>query len=355
MQEFLCTFSGWVSIAAISAVLLTSVVLWRGGSIEKIKLPHLFEVKLHNPIAFQGSRFWLLPGCLALFALFGLIVLSLTAQCEKSPTKLNELALRWLEEQLGHTYWDGGDAWGTVAFKGNGREARYTNAPGRAGGSIEILGGDFGASGYILFNGVWDQVDGKRGELELVVSSYGNAVEVRWGGETEIINQWVRVHSSDFLPNLDTVPPNRLVVLAAWPDNGLAADRVVAIERGLDDVPYHFLVTENGVVEGRPVNRASAMVRGMNVLSLSVAVTCANWTPRHEETCELSQGTQIALERLLAKVVVDRQIPLDRIIDRAQFPERLGIGRPGQYVPLPTDEMERIFDVVAKIKELSSI
>ncbi|MCZ0963498.1 hypothetical protein [Paracoccus benzoatiresistens] len=68
----------------------------------------------------------------------------------------------------------------------------YTNAPGRAGGSIKILRGGEDGSGYILFSGVWKQDDGKEGELDLVVSAYANAAEVHWGPDKTITNEWTK-------------------------------------------------------------------------------------------------------------------------------------------------------------------
>ena len=66
-MSFLCEISGWGSLSALSVALLVSIILWRGGSIDKIKIPYLFEVTLQRPVIFEGSVLWLLPGGTALF------------------------------------------------------------------------------------------------------------------------------------------------------------------------------------------------------------------------------------------------------------------------------------------------
>lgn len=113
---------------------------------------------------------------------------------------LNELALQWLEENFGETVWDGGKQWGEVVFKDSGRKARYSNAPGRSEGSIEILGGDFSGTGFIIFSGIWTQDDGRDGVFELV-AGYGDDALVRWGPDKSISNDWVKMNNE--LPSVD--------------------------------------------------------------------------------------------------------------------------------------------------------
>ncbi len=114
---------------------------------------------------------------------------------QQSPiiNQLDELALRWLEDHFGGTTWEGGHSWGEVIFDASGREARYTNAPGRVGGSIELLRREAGGSGYVMFNGVWIQEDGKKGDLNLLVAGYANEAQVRWGPELSISDDWRKV------------------------------------------------------------------------------------------------------------------------------------------------------------------
>lgn len=122
-----------------------------------------------------------------------------SSNVEDSESDLNELALRWLEDELGQSVWDGGQEWGEVVFQPSGREARYSNAPNRSGGAIEIQGGNFAGSGFLLFTGTWSQDDGREGEFEFV-AGYGNEAQVRWGPDNSIISEWIRL-GSEIMPS----------------------------------------------------------------------------------------------------------------------------------------------------------
>ncbi|WP_299632498.1 hypothetical protein [uncultured Roseobacter sp.] len=130
----------------------------------------------------------------------------------KSADTLNELALRWLEEELGRTSWNGGEQWGEVVFEDSGRAARYSNAPGRSKGSIRIIGGDFSGSGFIVFSGAWFQDDGREGELELI-PGYENEIQVRWGPENKIFSEWVKLNLEGPLTDDPELPVLRWAAL----------------------------------------------------------------------------------------------------------------------------------------------
>lgn len=175
------------TVATIFVLVSLSLLLapWFGGlELGPVKVPNVSGrservLKYGTPVLF-------------LIAIGGFYPAWLPAEQERRSVEIPEIALRWLEFAFGQSAWDGGDAWGTITFDKTGRTARYTNAPGRVGGGIELLSGGTGGSGYVLFSGVWRQDDGKKGELDLIVSDYGDEFEVHWGPEKNIINKWTK-------------------------------------------------------------------------------------------------------------------------------------------------------------------
>jgi hypothetical protein len=82
---------------------------------------------------------------------------------------------------------------------------------------------------------------------------------------------------------------------ALSPDIGCEAIRKLHIQRGFDDIGYHFVIEENGkVCKGRDINKQGAHVKGDNVESIGICV-CGNF----EET--YPKVTQIKALALLIK------------------------------------------------------
>jgi N-acetylmuramoyl-L-alanine amidase len=64
---------------------------------------------------------------------------------------------------------------------------------------------------------------------------------------------------------------------ALSPDVGLEAIRKLHIQRGFDDVGYHFVIEENGEIrKGRNINTQGAHVKGDNIESIGICI-CGNF------------------------------------------------------------------------------
>lgn len=177
--------------AVASALVLISISLalapWFGGvELGPLKVPRL-EGRTSRVVRIFAPL-------ILLVAIAGFYPLWPEARTQANGGAFSELELRWLEETLGASTWTEADTWGTVVFDKSGRAARYSNVPGRSPGGIELRDAEPG-SGFILFRGDWRQDDGKTGELELLISGYGDKVAVMWGPRMSIVSELTKVNS----------------------------------------------------------------------------------------------------------------------------------------------------------------
>lgn len=171
------------AVAGAFALVSLSLVLapWFGGlELGPLKVPKL-PPHTRRKLVFSSPILFI--------AMLGGFFPVWSAEPSKSTDKLTEIELRWLEDNLSETTWNSDESWGTVSFGSSGRSATYTNQDGRPAGSMSVLDGSVGGSGFILFSGEWKQDDGKTGEFDLVFSLYGGKAELRWGPEKSISNK----------------------------------------------------------------------------------------------------------------------------------------------------------------------
>ena len=109
------------------------------------------------------------------------------------PYPLSELEARGIQELLGGTRWDGGANWGAVTFDESGRNASFTNRPGRSPGRLLVQGAPPGTIPILV--GEWQQPDGQAGRVMLVIpaTSDGDRLGVRWGPSFATESEWKRV------------------------------------------------------------------------------------------------------------------------------------------------------------------
>ncbi|MFA5032376.1 MAG: peptidoglycan recognition family protein [bacterium] len=74
---------------------------------------------------------------------------------------------------------------------------------------------------------------------------------------------------------------------ALSPDTGLEAIRELHIQRGFDDVGYHFVIEKNGDIrKGRDINTQGAHVKGDNTESIGICV-CGNFEETYPTTIQI--------------------------------------------------------------------
>jgi hypothetical protein len=76
--DLICKISPLIGASVLLAMGLVTVVVWRGGTIDSVKIPGLFDVKLSEPIVFTGNRFMLYVAVPAFIGALGLGTLQVT-------------------------------------------------------------------------------------------------------------------------------------------------------------------------------------------------------------------------------------------------------------------------------------
>ncbi len=64
--DWICRLSPAIGASALVVIALITLVAWRGGTIDKIKIPGLFDVTLQQPIVFSGRRYMPVIAAIAL-------------------------------------------------------------------------------------------------------------------------------------------------------------------------------------------------------------------------------------------------------------------------------------------------
>jgi hypothetical protein len=72
LLDLLCQFSPGIGASVLAALAMIALVTWRGGTVDKIKIPGVFDVALNKPIVFTGSRFFLVVSILAILGAIAL-------------------------------------------------------------------------------------------------------------------------------------------------------------------------------------------------------------------------------------------------------------------------------------------
>lgn len=93
---------------------------------------------------------------------------------------------------------------------------------------------------------------------------------------------------------------------ALSPDVGFEAIRELHIQRGFDDIGYHFVIEKNGEIrKGRDINTQGAHVKGDNTESIGICI-CGNF----EEICpnKIQIKTLILLLNKLFRKIGELQI-----------------------------------------------
>jgi len=104
MLGLICQMSPSIGASALAALALISIVLWRGGTIEKISIPTLFEVKLEKPVHFTGNRLMLYLAVVAFVAAIGLMGLQAAHKCERCDRLPRETAWIYVGEAHGGVF-----------------------------------------------------------------------------------------------------------------------------------------------------------------------------------------------------------------------------------------------------------
>jgi hypothetical protein len=81
ISDLICRFSPAIGAFVLLVLALFALVVWRGGAIESIRIPRLFERKLPRPIVLPGSRAMLGVAAVAVIAASGLGALQVTHTC----------------------------------------------------------------------------------------------------------------------------------------------------------------------------------------------------------------------------------------------------------------------------------
>jgi hypothetical protein len=79
--DLICRFSPTLGALALLLLALLAIVVSRGGTIETIKIPRLFERALPRPIVLPGSRTLRYVAAVAMVAALGLATLQVTHAC----------------------------------------------------------------------------------------------------------------------------------------------------------------------------------------------------------------------------------------------------------------------------------
>jgi hypothetical protein len=81
ISDWICRFSPAIGALVLLVLALLALVVWRGGAVETVKIPRLFEKKLPRPIVLPGSRAMLYVAAVAIVAALGLSALQVTHAC----------------------------------------------------------------------------------------------------------------------------------------------------------------------------------------------------------------------------------------------------------------------------------
>src|SRR5437868_8627684 len=98
MLDLICQISPSIGASALAALALISIVLWRGGTVDKISIPALFEVKLEKAIHFTGKKLMLYLAGVACVAAVTLAALQASHQCERCDGLPGETAWIYIGE-----------------------------------------------------------------------------------------------------------------------------------------------------------------------------------------------------------------------------------------------------------------
>jgi hypothetical protein len=83
MIDLVCRFSPAIGAGVLLVLTLFALVVWRGGAIEAVRIPRLFERKLPRPIVLPGSRSMFYVAVVAVVAAIGLTALQLGHACAR--------------------------------------------------------------------------------------------------------------------------------------------------------------------------------------------------------------------------------------------------------------------------------
>ena len=72
ISDMICRFSPAIGALVLLVLALFALLIWRGGTIEIIKIPRLFERTLPRPIVLPGSQAMLYVAAVAIVAALGL-------------------------------------------------------------------------------------------------------------------------------------------------------------------------------------------------------------------------------------------------------------------------------------------
>lgn len=81
--DWFCKSSPAMGASALGAISLIALVLWRGGTVDTIKIPGIFDVKLSKPLVFGGSKIMAALACVALAGALGLGGLQVIGNCDR--------------------------------------------------------------------------------------------------------------------------------------------------------------------------------------------------------------------------------------------------------------------------------
>jgi hypothetical protein len=81
ISDMICHFSPAIGALVLLVLALFALVVWRGGAIETLRIPRLFERTLPRPIALPGSQAMLYVAVVAIVAALGLGALQVTHAC----------------------------------------------------------------------------------------------------------------------------------------------------------------------------------------------------------------------------------------------------------------------------------
>ena len=81
ISDLICRFSPAIGALVLLVLALLALLVWRGGAIETIRIPPLFQRTLARPIVLLGSRAMLYVAAVAIVAALGLGVLQVMHAC----------------------------------------------------------------------------------------------------------------------------------------------------------------------------------------------------------------------------------------------------------------------------------
>jgi hypothetical protein len=81
--DLFCKVSPAIGVGVCIAIALLSVAAWRGGHIEKVSIPGLFEIKFKEPIVFEGNKLFLGVSLFSLIVAIAIGSLQFGKTCER--------------------------------------------------------------------------------------------------------------------------------------------------------------------------------------------------------------------------------------------------------------------------------